>query len=53
MFFFYFLVHKFKNTHMASVKTSEIMEITVSCNVIVLFVVMYPKFQQPEVQFYY
>lgn len=46
MFFFYFLVHKFKNTHMVSVKTSEKAEIIVSCNVIVSFVVTYRKFQQ-------
>jgi len=33
MFFFYFLVHNFKNSHMASVKTSKIAEIIVSFNV--------------------
>jgi hypothetical protein len=37
---------------MASVKTSETTEIIMSCNVIILFVVMYPKFLQPEVEFY-
>jgi hypothetical protein len=45
-FSFSLYFHNFKNTRIESVQTSEITVVMVSCNGILLFLVMDPKFQR-------